>query len=1065
MRIRNLGIALIALTLAVESCSDGADVLRPISAVSPVNSVSTDAAAGLLTDASLAPRINEIHYDNAGTDSGEQIEISGPVGMSIAQWSIVLYNGNGSMTYDTRILTEVLPATCEVDGVGRGVVVATYSVNGIQNGNPDGIALVNAAGQVVEFLSYGGTITAANGPAAGQTSTDIGITEGSGTPIGHSLERNGDGGWSAGPNSFRSCNTNEFPTAVASVTVSPAAATIVRGSSQQFTATAYDASGEPLPNVTLSWQSSAPTIAQVNTSGVATGLLPGDTEISASAANGVSAKATLHIDEAPPKDLPLTRFSELHYDNAGTDAGESIEIEGPAGTDLARWRVVLYNGNGGTFYNTRTLTGSIPANCGTRGVIVLSYPQDGIQNGSPDGLALVNAEDQVVEFLSYEGTFTAVGGPANGLTSVDIGVSQASTPLGQSLQRNALGVWEGPSVLLGSSLGGCNGGPPPPPPGKTITFSGRLVNDPPLPVGFQDQLFATLRDGNGAVVPTTFTWSSETPSIAAMDQLGVMTAVGAGTATVRATAADGTTATFSLPTHLATTSTTAQYAGNAEFGEPSDGDASDDFIVRHAQYTTSYSQTRGTPNWVSYNLEATHFGPEDRCDCFTFDPSLPAAFERYTTADYTGAGAFHGYGIDRGHLARSADRTAASLDNAFTYYFTNIIPQAADNNQGPWAAMENRLGDRARDPNTEVYVIAGVAGSKGTVKNEGKISIPAHVWKVAVIMPRNQGLANVDSYDDIEVIAVTMPNNPGIRNVNWETYKTTVDAVEALSGYNLLHLLPDQIEIAVESNTKPPVARLDGPYVSLEGSEVMMSAASSTDPDSDPLSYRWDLGDGTTKHGAIISHAYAQDGTYDVRLTVTDPLGLVATTSTTTAVSNVAPIISTFSGATLLPGETYTAIGSFTDPGADRWTAVVDYGDGAGQRPLVLVGKTYSLSHTYATPGAFTVTVRISDDDVTTTRTQSVVIQTPARGAENIIDAVDHLARSGALDGGNANALTSKLSGAVKQLEAQKIIPAVNQLESFINQVGALERSDRLSTAQATPLRSSAQRVIRSVSP
>lgn len=804
MRIRNLGIALITLMLAVESCSDSADVLPPIGSLSPMNSLATNVATGLLTDASLAPRINEIHYDNSGTDSGEQIEISGPVGTSIEQWSIVLYNGNGSVTYDTRILTGVLPATCEADGVGRGVTVATYSVNGIQNGNPDGIALVNAAGQVVEFLSYGGTITAANGPAAGLTSVDIGLTEGSGTPIGHSLERSGDNGWSAGPNSFGNCNTNEFPTAVASITVSPAAATIIRGSSQQFTATAYDASGEPLPNVTLAWRSSAPTIAQVNTSGVATALLPGDAEISASAANGVSAKAILHIDEAPPKDLPLTRFSELHYDNTGIDAGESIEIEGPAGTDLTNWRVVLYNGSGGASYNTRTLTGSIPANCGARGVILLSYPQDGIQNGSPDGLALVNADGQVVEFLSYEGTFTAVGGPANGLTSVDIGVSQAtSTPLGQSLQRNALGGWEGPSVGLGSSLGGCNGGPPLPPPGKTITFSGRLLSDPPLPVGFQDQLFATLRDGNGAAVPTTFMWSSETPLIAEIDQLGVMTAVGAGTATIRATAADGTSATFSLPTHVATASTTAQYVGNAEFGEPADADASDDFIVRHAQYTTSYSRTRGTPNWVSYNLEATHFGPEDRCDCFTFDPSVPATFDRYTTADYTGAGAFHGYGIDRGHLARSADRTAASLDNAFTYYFTNIIPQAADNNQGPWAAMENRLGDRARDPNTEVYVIAGVAGSKGTVKNEGKITIPTHVWKVAVIMPRNQGLANVDSYDDIEIIAVIMPNEPGIRNVNWETYKTTVDSVEALSGYNLLDLLADEVEVTVESELKP----------------------------------------------------------------------------------------------------------------------------------------------------------------------------------------------------------------------------------------------------------------------
>jgi len=39
---------------------------------------------------------------------------------------------------------------------------------------------------------------------------------------------------------------------------------------------------------------------------------------------------------------------------------------------------------------------------------------------------------------------------------------------------------------------------------------------------------------------------------------------------------------------------------------------------------------------------------------------------------------------------------------------------------------------------------------------------------------------------------------------------------------------------------------------------------------------------------------------------------------------------------------------TFTDPGADTWTANVNYGDGSGVQPLVLTGKTFSLSHVYA---------------------------------------------------------------------------------------------------------------------
>ena len=111
----------------------------------------------------------------------------------------------------------------------------------------------------------------------------------------------------------------------------------------------------------------------------------------------------------------------------------------------------------------------------------------------------------------------------------------------------------------------------------------------------------------------------------------------------------------------------------------------------------------------------------------------------------------------------------------------------------------------------EVYVITGVAGNKGTLKNEGKVVIPTSTWKVAVIMPHDQGLANVRDYRDVEVIAVNMPNDPGVRNVDWNTYRTTVDAVETLTGYDLLALLPDEVEAAVESNTQPPLGAITGP--------------------------------------------------------------------------------------------------------------------------------------------------------------------------------------------------------------------------------------------------------------
>ena len=95
---------------------------------------------------------------------------------------------------------------------------------------------------------------------------------------------------------------------------------------------------------------------------------------------------------------------------------------------------MLYNGasTSRASYATTALT-ALDAACGDRGVLVLSYATDGIQNGSPDGIALVRPDGTVAEFLSYEGGMTAVGGPANGMAAVDIGVFESSAPVGQSL--------------------------------------------------------------------------------------------------------------------------------------------------------------------------------------------------------------------------------------------------------------------------------------------------------------------------------------------------------------------------------------------------------------------------------------------------------------------------------------------------------------------------------------------------------------------------------------------------------------------------------------------------------
>lgn len=132
-------------------------------------------------------------------------------------------------------------------------------------------------------------------------------------------------------------------------------------------------------------------------------------------------------------------INEFHYDNDGADAGEFIEVVAPTTLhDLAAVTLTLYNGGNGTAY-----AGPTPLSTFTQRDAVgpfAFYTLDiALQNGAPDGLALALAGD-VLQFLSYEGVFTATDGVAAGLASTDIGVSEPpSTPPGATLQLTGRG--------------------------------------------------------------------------------------------------------------------------------------------------------------------------------------------------------------------------------------------------------------------------------------------------------------------------------------------------------------------------------------------------------------------------------------------------------------------------------------------------------------------------------------------------------------------------------------------------------------------------------------------------
>jgi endonuclease G len=223
------------------------------------------------------------------------------------------------------------------------------------------------------------------------------------------------------------------------------------------------------------------------------------------------------------------------------------------------------------------------------------------------------------------------------------------------------------------------------------------------------------------------------------------------------------------------------------------------YLIARDQYALSYHRDRGIPTWVAWHLQASDLGDAPRYSGNFFpDTSLPDGWYRVTHADYTGTG------YDRGHMTPSADRTATTADNEATFILTNVIPQAPENNQGLWAQLEAYARDLVAAGN-ELYIVSGGAGSLGTLA-DGKLTIPASVWKVILVLPAADGDDAARVAAETQALAVWTPNDASVAGKSWQAYTTTIRCVEQRTGLDFFAAAPDAAEAAVEGAPCPEEA-------------------------------------------------------------------------------------------------------------------------------------------------------------------------------------------------------------------------------------------------------------------
>lgn len=296
---------------------------------------------------------------------------------------------------------------------------------------------------------------------------------------------------------------------------------------------------------------------------------------------------------------------------------------------------------------------------------------------------------------------------------------------------------------------------------------------------------------------------------------------------------------------------------------------------------------------------------------------------------------------------------ASRYDEAISYY----------SNQGASLDITAPGGDINIDQNGDGYgdgVLQQTFGSDptdfGYYFYQGTSMATPHVAAVAALL-----LAQDDtrSADDIRQILQTTAKDRGASGWDAGYGWGILDAAAALN----YAAVPNSI----------PIANISAPTTANEESAVLFDGSSSYDNDGDPLTYRWDFGDGTNGSGITTSHSYVAGGDYTVSLIVND--GKIDSAAATMEISiteiNDPPVADAGADKSAVVGQqlTFDAGGSFdSDDGIASY--LWEFGDGN-------TASSEVTSHSYTASGSFDVTLTVTDfGNLTASDQLSVVVTT-----------------------------------------------------------------------------------------
>ena len=228
-------------------------------------------------------------------------------------------------------------------------------------------------------------------------------------------------------------------------------------------------------------------------------------------------------------------------------------------------------------------------------------------------------------------------------------------------------------------------------------------------------------------------------------------------------------------------------------------------------YTLLYDPETYASFWVAYPLCKDHL-TTGRKDSWAYDPEVPTEKQTNCTGGAYGVSIksdnYTSQYYARGHQIPNADRNNVAAMQAQTYYMTNITPQIQFGfNGGIWSDLEGAVRNVAKNANCDtVYVVTGAAfkkvGSSETVKTitntrDSKVlPVPNYYWKVLLKVRRN-GSGEVTN---ASAIGFWLDHREYIGE-SYTSYKTSVDQIEAWTGFDFFTNLSAALQTSAESNT------------------------------------------------------------------------------------------------------------------------------------------------------------------------------------------------------------------------------------------------------------------------